>query len=214
MLERMPETTTLNRARTGIHPAWPVAAVAFVALVGAAGFRAAPGVLMVPMQQEFGWSRTLLSSAVSVNLILYGLMAPFAAALMDRFGIRRVTTVALLLVAAGSGLTIFVTSGWQLVLTWGVLIGLGTGSMAMVFAATIANRWFVARRGLVTGILTAAAAAGQLMFLPVMANLAASSSWRAASVAVSVAAIAVVPFVIAVLRDYPADRGVPADRAP
>ncbi len=214
MLERMPETTTLNRARTGIHPAWPVAAVAFVALVGAAGFRAAPGVLMVPMQQEFGWSRTLLSSAVSVNLILYGLMAPFAAALMDRFGIRRVTTVALLLVAAGSGLTIFVTSGWQLVLTWGVLIGLGTGSMAMVFAATIANRWFVARRGLVTGILTAAAAAGQLMFLPVMANLAASSSWRAASVAVSVAAIAVVPFVIAVLRDYPADRGVRAYGAP
>jgi sugar phosphate permease len=214
MLGPMPETTTLTRARTGIHPAWPVAVVAFVALVGAAGFRAAPGVLMVPMEQEFGWSRTLMSSAVSVNLILYGLMAPFAAALMDRFGIRQVTSFALLLVAAGSGLTIFVTSGWQLVLTWGVLIGLGTGSMAMVFAATIANRWFVARRGLVTGILTAAAAAGQLMFLPVMANLAASSSWRAASIAVSVAAIAVIPFVIAVLRDYPADRGVRAYGAP
>ena len=214
MLERMPETATLTRARTGIHPAWPVAVVAFIALVGAAGFRAAPGVLMVPMEQEFGWSRTLLSSAVSVNLVLYGLMAPFAAALMDRFGIRQVTSFALLLVAAGSGLTIFVTSGWQLVLTWGVLIGLGTGSMAMVFAATIANRWFVAHRGLVTGILTAAAAAGQLMFLPVMANLAAFSSWRAASIAVSVAAIAVVPFVIAVLRDYPADRGVRAFGAP
>jgi sugar phosphate permease len=214
MLERMPETATLTRARTGIHPAWPVAVVAFIALVGAAGFRAAPGVLMVPMEQEFGWSRTLLSSAVSVNLVLYGLMAPFAAALMDRFGIRQVTSFALLLVAAGSGLTIFVTSGWQLVLTWGVLIGLGTGSMAMVFAATIANRWFVAHRGLITGILTAAAAAGQLMFLPVMANLAASSSWRAASIAVSVAAIAVVPFVIAVLRDYPADRGVRAFGAP
>ena len=214
MLGPMPETTTLNRARTGIHPAWPVAVVAFVALVGSAGFRAAPGVLMVPLEQEFGWSRTLMSSAVSVNLILYGLMAPFAAALMDRFGIRQVTSVALLLVAAGSGLTIFVTQGWQLILTWGLLIGLGTGSMAMVFAATIANRWFVARRGLVTGILTAAAAAGQLMFLPVMANLTASSSWRAASIAVSVAAIAVVPFVIVVLRDYPADRGVRAYGAP
>ena len=144
----MAETTTLTPARRGIHPAWPVAVVAFVALVGAAGFRAAPGVLMVPMEQEFGWSRTLMSSAVSVNLILYGLMAPFAAALMDRFGVRRVTSLALLLVAAGSGLTIFVTSGWQLVFTWGVLIGLGTGSMAMVFAATIASRWFVSRRGL------------------------------------------------------------------
>ena len=206
----MPDTTTLTRARTGIHPAWPVAVVAFVALVGSAGFRAAPGVLMVPLEQEFGWSRTLMSSAVSVNLILYGLMAPFAAALMDRFGIRQVTSVALLLVAAGSGLSVFVTAGWQLVLTWGLLIGLGTGSMAMVFAATIANRWFVARRGLVTGILTAAAAAGQLMFLPLMANLTASSSWRAASIVVTVAAIAVVPFVIAVLRDYPSDRGVRA----
>ena len=206
----MSETATLTPRRTGIHPAWPVAVVAFVALVGSAGFRAAPGVLMVPLEQEFGWSRTLISSAVSVNLILYGLMAPFAAALMDRFGVRKVTGFALLLVAAGSGLTIFVTQGWQLVLTWGLLIGLGTGSMAMVFAATIANRWFVARRGLVMGILTAAAAAGQLMFLPVMANLTAHSSWRAASIAVSVAALAVVPFVILVLRDYPADRGVRA----
>lgn len=210
----MPETSTLTRARTGIHPAWPVAVVAFVALVGAAGFRSAPSVLMVPMEQEFGWPRTLLSGAVSVNLVLYGLMAPFAAALMDRFGIRQVTSVALLLVATGSGLSIFVTQGWQLMLTWGLLIGLGTGSMAMVFAATIANRWFVARRGLVTGILTAAAAAGQLMFLPVMANLAADSSWRAASIAVTIAALAVIPFVILVLRDYPADRGVRAYGAP
>ena len=136
-------TTTRTERRTGIHPAWWVAVVAFLALVGAAGFRAAPGVLMVPLEEEFGWPRTLMSSAVSVNLILYGLMAPFAAALMDRFGIRQVTSVALLLVAAGSGLTIFVTQGWQLMLTWGLLIGLGTGSMAMVFAATIANRWFV-----------------------------------------------------------------------
>jgi sugar phosphate permease len=210
----MLETTTLARTRRRIHPAWPVAVVAFVALVGAAGFRAAPGVLMVPMEQEFGWSRTLMSSAVSLNLVLYGLMAPFAAALMDRFGIRQVTSFALLLVAAGSGLTIFVSQGWQLMLTWGLLIGLGTGSMAMVFAATIANRWFVARRGLVMGVLTAAAAAGQLMFLPVLANLAAYSSWRAASIAVSIAALAVVPFVILVLRDYPADRGVRAYGAP
>ena len=214
MLTSMPETSTLTPTRTRVHPAWPVAVVAFVALVGAAGFRSAPSVLMVPMEQEFGWPRTLMSGAVSVNLVLYGLMAPFAAALIDRFGIRQVTSVALLLVAAGSGLSIFVTSGWQLVLTWGLLIGLGTGSMAMVFAATIASRWFVARRGLVTGILTAAAAAGQLMFLPVMANLAASASWRAASLAVTVAAIAVIPFVIIVLRDYPADRGVRAYGAP
>jgi MFS family permease len=113
-----------------VHRAWIVAGVAFVALVGAAGFRATPGVLMVPLQEEFGWSRAATSLAVSVNLILFGLTAPFAAALMDRFGIRRVTAVALVLVAAGSGLTIFMNATWQLVLCWGVLVGLGTGSMA------------------------------------------------------------------------------------
>src|SRR5215211_4669415 len=200
--------------RTGIHPAWWVALVAFVSLLGAAGFRAAPGVLMIPLQEEFGWPRTLMSTAVSVNLILYGVMAPFAAALMDRFGIRRVVTVALVLVAAGSGLTIFVQSGWQLLITWGLLIGAGTGSMALIFAATIANRWFVARRGLVMGILTAAGATGQLIFLPILAKLTEQVSWRAASLVVALAALAVVPFVLLVLRDYPADRGVRAYGAP
>jgi MFS family permease len=200
--------------RQRIHPAWWVALVAFVALLGAAGFRAAPGVLMVPLEQEFGWPRTLMSSAVSLNLVLYGLMAPFAAALMDRFGIRWVTSLALVLVAAGSGLTIVITQGWQLMITWGLLIGLGTGSMAMVFAATIANRWFVRRRGLVMGVLTAAGATGQLIFLPVMAALVERQSWRAASLVVTFAALAVVPFVVAVLRDYPEDRGVTAYGAP
>ena len=135
--------TTVTPVRHRLHPAWPVAAVAFVALLGAAGFRAAPGVLMLPLQDEFGWSRGTLSLAVGVNLVLFGLTAPFAAALMDRFGIRRVTTCALLLISLGSGLSIFVRESWQLLLTWGVLIGLGTGSMALVFAATVAQRWFV-----------------------------------------------------------------------
>ena len=196
--------------RRRVHPAWPVAAVAFVALLGAAGFRAAPGVLMVPLQDEFGWSRATLSLAVGVNLVLFGLTAPFAAALMDRFGIRRVTTAALLLISAGSGLTVFVAESWQLVLTWGVLIGLGTGSMALVFAATVAQRWFVRHRGLVTGILTAGSATGQLVFLPVVAVVSEHAGWRAASLVIAAAALAVVPLVLVVLRDHPADRGVTA----
>ncbi len=196
------------RGRTRLHPAWIVAGVAFIALLGAAGFRAAPSVLIVPMQDEYGWSRSLLSLAVGVNLLLYGLMAPFAAALMDRFGVRAVTSTALVLVALGSGLTVFVTAGWQLVLCWGVLVGLGTGSMALVFAATIANRWFVKRRGLVMGVLTAASATGQLIFLPMLAWLAVNSGWRAASLLVSVAALAVVPLVLCFLRNNPADVGV------
>jgi predicted MFS family arabinose efflux permease len=201
---------TLTPVRRRVHPAWFVAAVAFVALLGAAGFRAAPGVLMVPLQDEFGWSRGTLSLAVGVNLVLFGLTAPFAAALMDRFGIRRVTAVALTLVALGSGLTVFVQQSWQLVLLWGVLVGLGTGSMALVFAATVAQRWFVARRGLVMGILTAGSATGQLIFLPVVAATAEVAGWRTASLVIAGAALAVVPLVLLVLRDHPSDLGVTA----
>jgi MFS family permease len=191
-----------------MHRAWIVAAVAFVALVGAAGFRATPGVLIVPLQDEFGWTRAATSLAVSVNLVLFGLTAPFAAALMDRFGIRRVTAAALALVAAGSGLTVFMNATWQLVLCWGVLVGLGTGSMAMVFAATVANRWFVRHRGLVVGVLTAGGATGQLVFLPLLAWLADRHGWRSAALTVAVAALVVVPLVVLVLRDRPVDVGL------
>jgi MFS family permease len=165
---------------------------------------------MVPLQDEYGWSRGTLSLAVGVNLVLFGLTAPFAAALTDRFGIRHVTTGALLLIAAGSGLTVFVRASWQLVVLWGVLVGLGTGSMALVFAATVAQRWFVRRRGLVTGILTAGSATGQLVFLPVVAVVAEHSGWRVASLIIAGAALAVVPLVVLALRDHPEERGVSA----
>jgi MFS family permease len=204
-----PETTLAPApVRRRIHPAWSVAAVAFLALVGAAGFRAAPGVLMVPLQNEFGWSTTVLSAAVSINLVLFGLTAPFAAALMERFGIRAVTAVALVLIGAGSALTVLVNQSWQILLTWGLLIGLGTGSMALVFAATIANTWFVKRRGLVIGILTAGSAAGQLVFLPFIALLAQDPGWRQASLLIAAGALAVVPLVLKFLKNSPADVGV------
>ncbi|WP_018773594.1 MFS transporter [Arthrobacter sp. 131MFCol6.1] len=204
-----PETTlTPAPVRRRIHPAWIVAAVAFLALVGAAGFRAAPGVLMVPLQNEFGWSTTVLSAAVSINLVLFGLTAPFAAALMERFGIRAVTAVALVLIGAGSALTVLVTQSWQILLTWGLLIGLGTGSMALVFAATIANTWFAKSRGLVIGILTAGSAAGQLVFLPFIAALAQDPGWRQASLLIGAGALAVVPLVLMFLKNSPAEVGV------
>jgi MFS family permease len=190
------------------HRAWAVAAVAFVAIVGAAGFRATPGVLIVPLQDEFGWSRGTISLAVSVNLLLYGLTAPFAAALMDRFGIRRVVASALTLVASGSALTTQMNRPWQLVLCWGVLVGLGTGSMALVFAATIAERWFHTQRGLVTGILTAAGATGQLVFLPLLAALVSDHGWRTASWTVAIAALSVVPLVLLAIRERPSDVGL------
>ncbi|WP_188195798.1 MFS transporter [Nonomuraea sp. SYSU D8015] len=203
-------STTASTTRRRLHRAWFVAAVAFVAILGAAGFRATPGVLITPLQEEFGWSTGTISLAVSINLVLYGLTAPFAAALMDRFGMRRVVALALLLIAAGSGLTVMMTASWQLLLLWGVFVGLGTGSMALVFAATVVDRWFVRHRGLVTGVLTAAGATGQLIFLPVLAHLAEGPGWRFASLAVAGSALAVVPFVWWLLRDHPEDVGTTA----
>ncbi|WP_344939294.1 MFS transporter [Sphaerisporangium flaviroseum] len=198
------------KRRRRLHRAWLVAGVAFVAIVGAAGFRATPGVLITPLEEEFGWTRGTISLAVSVNLVLYGLTAPFAAALMDRLGMRRVVACALLLVALGSGLTVFMTASWQLVACWGVLVGLGTGSMALVFVATVTDRWFVRHRGIVTGVLTAGGAAGQLVFLPVLALIAEGPGWRVAATVVAAAALAVVPLVWLLLRDRPEDVGLTA----
>jgi MFS family permease len=203
-------TTTIVNNRARLHRAWIVAGVAFVATVGAAGFRATPGVMINPLRQEFGWSVGEISAAVSINLILFGLTAPFAAALMERFGIRRVVGGALLLVAAGSGLTVFMQESWQLILCWGVLVGLGTGSMAMSFVAMVTGRWFVKRRGIVTGVLTAGGATGQLAFLPLLASLTAAHGWRTAALTVSGAALAVVPLVLLFLRDHPSDVGTTA----
>ncbi|WP_243788288.1 MFS transporter [Saccharopolyspora gloriosae] len=191
-----------------IHPAWWVAAVAFLALLCASGFTAAPGALMVPLHQEFGWPTSVMSLAVSLNLVLFGVVAPFAAALMDRFGMRRVVASALVLVALGSGGSITMTASWQLLIFWGVLIGTGTGAMALVFAATIANRWFVERRGLVMGMLTSGSAVGQLAILPIVTAVAENVGWRAASLTIAAAALIAAPLVWAVIRDHPEDRGV------
>ncbi|MFF8565464.1 MFS transporter [Streptomyces albidoflavus] len=185
-----------------------MAATTFLTIVGAASFASLPGLLIDPLNEEFGWSRGTIGFAVSVNLALYGLTAPFAAALMDRFGIRRVVAAALAVIAAGAGLTVFMTAAWQLVLLWGVLVGLGSGSMALAFAATVTDRWFSTRRGLVSGVLTAAAASGQLVFLPFLGWLVTEHGWRPASVTIAVSALAVVPLVWLLLRDHPADVGL------
>ncbi len=203
-------TITEAKRSARLHRAWVVAAVAFVATVGAAGFRSTPGVMINPLRQEYGWSVGTISTAVSINLILFGLTAPFAAALMERFGMRRVVAAALLLVSAGSGLTVFMRASWQLILCWGILVGLGTGAMAMSFVATVTGRWFVKHRGIVTGILTAGGATGQLAFLPLLANLTAAYGWRTAALTVAGSALAVVPLILLFLRNHPAELGLAA----
>ena len=193
-------------ARPSLRP-WCVAAATMAALVAAAGFRSSTGALLEPLEHEFGWSRATTSGAVSLNLVIYGLTAPFAAALMERFGVRRMVALALTLVAAGAGLTLLMTSAWQLWFLWGVPIGVGTGAMALVFGAIVANRWFVRHRGLVTGLFSAASSTGQLIFLPVIAQLAHGPGWRWAAGLVAVFALLLVPVVLLVMRDRPSDVG-------
>ena len=193
-----------------LHYAWIVAGVTFVTLLVAAGLRATPGVLIVPLETEFGWSRATISFAIGLNIFLYGLIGPFAAAVMDRFGLRRTMLAALACIAAGVSLTPLMTRPWQLVVLWGVVVGTGSGATALVLGATVVARWFAARRGLVIGILTASTATGQLIFLPVLASEVVGHGWRWASLTVAGALLVVTPLVALVMRDRPADVGLRA----
>jgi MFS family permease len=195
-------------ARRNIHYGWVMVAVTFLAALISAGTVGAPGVFIVPLQKEFGWTTAEISSALSIRFILFGLMAPFAAALMNRYGLRNVTLAAQLIVVSGLVGSLFMTEVWQLMLLWGVVIGIGTGMTALVLGATIATRWFVARRGLVVGIMTASVATGQLVFLPALAAITERAGWRVALALVclmlGVAAFAV----LMVMRDRPSDVGL------
>ena len=195
-------------ARRNIHYGWAMVAVTFLAALISAGTVGAPGVFIVPLQKEFGWSNAEISSALSIRFILFGLMAPFAAALLNRYGLRNVTLAAQLIVVSGLLGSLFMTQVWQLWLLWGVVIGIGTGMTALVLGATIATRWFVARRGLVVGIMTASVATGQLVFLPALAAVTESVGWRVALALVcmmlGIAAFAV----LMVMRDRPSDLGL------
>jgi sugar phosphate permease len=190
------------------HYAWIVAAVTFLTLLVGAGVRASPGVLVVPLENEFHWSRATISLAVGVNILLYGLIGPFAAAMMDSIGIRRIMLAALAAIGIGVAATPLMQQSWQLIVLWGVVVGCGTCVTANVLAATVASRWFVARRGMVVGVLISAAAAGQLLFLPVLASIASNYGWRPMALAVAGVALALIPLVALLMRDRPEDVGL------
>jgi MFS family permease len=184
-----------------------VVAVTFLALLAAAGVRSAPSVLIVPWEHAFGWERSTISFAAGLGIFLYGLMGPFAAALMQSFGIRRTLSAALALMSLSALLSLLMHEPWQLIATWGVLSGIGSGCVAIVLAATIVNRWFVTHRGLVMGLLSASTATGNLVFLPVLAALADAGGWQPVVIAVAIATGALVPLVLALLPERPADIG-------
>jgi predicted MFS family arabinose efflux permease len=194
--------------RTGQNYVFVVVAVVFLALMVSAGVRATPGVLILPIEAAFGWDRASISFAAAVGILLYGLVGPFAAALMVRFGVRRTTMCALAIMAASSAASAFITSRWQLVLYWGVLSGLSTGRVAIVLGATIVNRWFVKHRGVAMGAMTASAATGTLIFLPALAAIAQHHGWRPVVFTVAASALALIPLVWWLLPERPADIGL------
>ncbi len=199
------EKTTEKRK---LHYGWIAAGVTFITLLAAAGARATPGVIILPFGNEFQWSRAKVSSIISINIFLYGLIGPFAAALYQQFGLRRTMLAAMALLSVGYGLSTHATHYWQFVLLWGAVVGVGSGMAATVLGAAVANRWFAERRGLVMGVLTASTATGQLVFLPSLASAVKVQGWRAAPLIVAAATAAVIPVIWFFMRDDPRDVGL------
>ena len=199
---------SLLRQKLGRNYAFVVVAIVFVALIVSAGQRSVPGVLMLPLVDAFGWSRSEISLAAAIGIFLYGLVGPFAAALMQSFGLRRTLIGALLLIGVSTGASAFMTQPWQFVLTWGIGSGLGTGCIAIVLAATFVGRWFQTNRGTMMGLLTASTATGTLIFLPGLAALAETYGWRSVVLTMSACALLLVPLVLFLLPERPADVGL------
>jgi sugar phosphate permease len=190
------------------HYAWTVLGVTFVCLLISAATRATPSILMVPLENEFGWSRTTISMAISLNILLYGLIGPFAAGFINRYGPRRVMAASAILIGLGTLAPITIKHPWQLFALWGVLVGVGTGIIAIVLGATVVQRWFYAHRGLALGMLTASAATGQLVFLPFLAKLVVEHGWRSSVITMAALALLMAPIALLLMRDRPHDKGL------
>jgi MFS family permease len=192
----------------GQRYAFVVTAVIFACLLLSASSRSAPGVYLIPWAQQFGWTRATISGAIALGILVYGLIGPFAAALMLRFGVRRVLFTALTLMAASTAISVFMTAPWELYLTWGIMSGLGSGCVALTLGATIVNRWFAARRGLIMGIFAASTATGTLIFLPLNAFVTSHEGWRTAVCLFSAGLALLIPLVFFLLPERPADAGL------
>ncbi len=198
----------MHRNPFGQRYAYVVVGVVFLALLFSAGLRSAPSVLMLPLEDAFGWRRDVISLAAAIGIFLYGLAGPFAAALMERFGLRRTVLLSLALMSASTALSLFMTEPWHLVATWGVMSGVGSGAIASVLGATIVNRWFKTNRGLMMGIMSASSATGLLIFLPFLARLAESGGWQPVVITVSTAIACMIPVVYFLIPERPASIGL------
>ncbi|MDR3455338.1 MAG: MFS transporter [Rhodoferax sp.] len=194
--------------RRGIHYSWVMAAVTFLTMLTMSAALGLPGVILQPLSHEFGWTNEQISSALALRFALYGLMGPFAAVLMERWGLRAVMCTGLALVGTGMALATQATQLWQLFILWGLMLGLGTGLTALVLGAVVANRWFTARRGLVIGLLTASSATGQLAFLPLAAWIIEHAGWRYAVIPIFIGSALVALLALCLVRNRPSDIGL------
>ena len=194
--------------RRGIHFSWVVMGIAFLTMLTSSAALGLPGAFLLPLSREFGWTTDQIAGAIALRFVLYGLIGPFAAVLMERYGLRRIICSALLLIATGMALATRMTALWQLVALWGLVLGVGSGLTALVLGATVATRWFDQRRGLVMGLLTASSATGQLIFLPIAAALIQSHGWRVAITPVFVSCLVVAALAFLLLRNHPRELGL------
>jgi sugar phosphate permease len=199
-------STSLNRR--GIHYAWVIAAVTFFAMLTTSAALGLPGAMLQPLSKEFGWTTDQLSSVFAVRFALFGLLGPFAAIFIARFGLRRIMVVAASFIASAMVLATGITQLWQLFLLWGLVLGCGTGLTALVLGAMVASRWFTERRGLVVGMFAASTATGQLIFLPIAAWMIEHLGWRYAVIPVFVACAIVAVLATLFMRDHPRDVGL------
>jgi MFS family permease len=190
------------------HYAWVVLGLVFVSMLAGVSVRAAPGVMIGPLRRAFGWDVSTISAAISVNIMLMGLIGPFMAGLMQTLGQKRTMILALLVLMSGTGLSMFMTSPWQLFLTWGVMVGIGAGAGAVGFAGAVANRWFLKRTGFAAGLLFAANAAGQLIFLPLLAWMANRYGWQGVAISTTAVIACVIPLLLFLMPESPASVGL------
>ena len=195
-------------AARGIHYGWLVVGITFLTMLATAGAMGSAGVLIRPLSQEFGWTTEEISTAMAIRLVLFGLLGPFAAALMNQFGIRTVVATAAAFISGGILLSFFMKELWQLMVFWGLFVGIGTGMTALVLGATVATRWFEHRRGLVVGLMTVSNATGQLIFLPMLAALTENYGWRTALSVIVVVLLSAMTLMLLFMRNYPADVGL------
>ncbi|MES2532424.1 MAG: MFS transporter [Pseudomonadota bacterium] len=194
--------------RRGIHYGWVIAAITFLTMLTMSAALGLPGAMLKPLGQEFGWSTSEISSSLALRFALFGLMGPFAAVLMERYGVRAVICAGLALVGAGMALVTMASQLWQLFVLWSLMLGLGTGMTALVLGAVVANRWFVTRRGLVVGLLTASSATGQLAFLPFAAWMIEHWGWRSAVVPIVIGSVVIGMLALLLMRNRPSDVGL------